>query len=315
MREIIVVGSLNADLVQPVSRLPVPGETILGDDLRVLAGGKGANQACAAGLLLGRATMIGQIGDDQFGPVLLQSLRAAHVDVLCVEQVEGSTGTACILVLPSGENVIVVSPGANRKLSASKVRRDLNACLGERNRGSVVLCQLEVPLEATAASLQTARELGATTILDPAPAQRLAPDVLKTVDYLTPNQTEAGVLLDLDECIVTVGDARRAAIRLLELGSAHVILKLGSSGCVIADANGCTHVPGFLVEVVDTTAAGDTFNGAFAAALAEGLPPLEGVRFANAAAALSVQRFGAQASIPTRVETDKFLSRQTVPFR
>ncbi len=310
MRQIVVVGSLNADLVQRVERIPHPGETVLGGDLQVISGGKGGNQAFAAGQLGGAAYMIGNVGSDQFAPVLLDSLQSANVDTRLVERIGGNSGTACILVLPSGENLIVISPGANGRLTGEQVRVRLQPLLQDASDGALVLCQLEIPLEATVAALQTAREFGATTILDPAPAQPLDRTVLSLVDYLTPNQTEAGTLLGSHAPIETVEEAKAAGEQLLQLGPANVLVKLGSLGCLFASADQCEHVPGFAVEVRDTTAAGDTFNGALAVASSEGLAIADAISFANAAAAISVTRSGAQSSIPNRSETDAFLRTQ-----
>ncbi len=307
MREIVIVGSLNADLVQRVERVPHPGETVLGNDLQVISGGKGGNQAFAAGQLGGATCIVGNVGSDQFAPVLLESLQGARVDTRLVERISGTTGTACILVLPNGENLIVVSPGANGRLTPEQVRLRLEPILADAAEPAIVLCQLEIPLAATAAALETAHKFGATTMLDPAPAQALDRSVLSLVDYLTPNQTEAATLLRSDKSIETVDDAKEAAKQLLELGPAHVLVKLGSLGCVVADADGCEYISGFEVEVHDTTAAGDTFNGALAVALSEGRSVSDAIYFANAAAALSVTRSGAQSSIPNRSETDTFL--------
>jgi ribokinase len=306
LKKIVIAGSLNADLVQPLPRLPKPGETILAGDLQLIPGGKGANQAVAAGRLGGHARMIGELGDDTFAEVLIESLRSANVDHTSVGRSPGSTGTACILVLPDGENLIVVSPAANGRLTIDK----LQARLGEISPETILLCQLEIPMETTAWVLATAHRRGAITILDPAPAQHLHRDLLSTVTYLTPNQTEAALLLNGPE-IITIADATQAARKLLELGpangKANVIVKLGAQGCVIANWHSSTHIPGFAVTPVDTTAAGDTFNAAFAVALAEAMPIPQAARFAHAAAAISVTRFGAQSSIPTRAEVDQFL--------
>lgn len=309
MKKIVVVGSLNADLVQPVSRVPRPGETILGEDLRIVPGGKGGNQAAAAGLLSGAASMIGAIGDDQLAGLLLDSLNASNVDTSGIERVAGASGTACILVLPNGENLIVVSPGANGRLTSDAVRARLSKALGGE---SIVLCQLEVPMATTASTLAMARQAGAVTILDPAPAQPLSSEILSSVTFLTPNQTEAALLLGAAETIETFDEAEDAARELLKLGPSNIILKLGALGCLIANSQSRSRVHGFPVEAVDTTGAGDTFNGAFAAALAEGRGNAAAARFANAAAALSVTKFGAQSSIPTRVQVDTFLAERAV---
>ncbi len=249
---IIVIGSLNADLVQRVVRLPRPGETISGSELSIVPGGKGANQAYAAARLGGTVKMIGQVGHDAFGPTLIGNLAQAGVDTSGIEAATGATGTAVILVLPNGENVIVIAPGANAKLSPEAAARI--------EPGSIILLQLEVPLETVAAALAISRQRGATTLLDPAPAQRLSPSLLSNVDYLTPNQTEAALLLQLDREPTTIEEAKRAAKQLVSLGPANAIVKLGAQGVVIAGQSACIHVPGFPVDAVDATAAGDTFQ-------------------------------------------------------
>lgn len=301
---IVVVGSLNADLVQRIDRLPRPGETLTGSELRIISGGKGANQAYAASLLGGRVSMLGQVGSDAFGPLLITSLERAGVDTANILAIEGATGTAGIFVLPAGENIIILSAGANGTLSPAAIREPLNTLAAD----SLLLVQLEVPLATTEFALRMARERGAITILDPAPAQTLPAKLCALVDYLTPNQTEAALLLGSTEEIESYESAEAAARKLLALGPQNVILKLGALGVVVANSRGCERVPGFPVQAVDTTAAGDTFNAAFAVALGEGKPPLEAARFANAAASISVTRPGAQSSIPQRAEVDQLLS-------
>ncbi len=304
--QIVVVGSLNADLVQSVERLPRPGETISGGDLRIFPGGKGANQACAAGRMGARVAMVGQVGSDTLSSMLLDSLRSAGVDVEHVGIGGESTGAAAILVLPNGENTIVISPGANATLTADVALPRL-AMLGP---GKLLLCQCEVPIETVEQSFLRAKERGARTMLDPAPARPLPASLLAAVDFLTPNETEAAVLSRQERIAVDSSEEwKAAALRLLGLGVGTVVLKLGARGCVVAQGADAQLVPGFEVEAVDTTAAGDTFNGAFATALAEGREPLAAARFANAAAALSVTKHGAQTSIPSRAEVDAFLAR------
>ncbi len=301
---IIIAGSLNADLVQRIERIPRPGETLTGSELTIIPGGKGANQAFAAALLGGVVAMVGQVGSDPFGPTLVNNLQNAHVDTSRVRVTSGATGTAAIFVLPSGENIIILSPGANGSFTP-EIAAPLLDSLGP---ASILLAQLEVPLSTTAASLRLARHRGAITILDPAPAQTLPPDHLALVDFLTPNQSEAALLLKAKQEVDCYESAEQAATELRHRGPANVILKLGPLGVVIATAAGTLRVPSFPVTAVDSTAAGDTFNGAFAVALAERKPLEEAARFANAAAALSVTRQGAQSSIPTRAEVDAFLS-------
>ena len=301
--KIVVAGSLNADLVQRVERLPRPGETLAGGDLQIIAGGKGANQAYAAGKLGGSVKMMGQVGPDSFAQILIGSLQEANVDISDVVCCSTATGTASILVLPNGENTIIISPGANGQFSA-QVAAEL---LDKLEPGSVLLTQLEIPLETTELCLKIARDRKIITILDPAPAQALSRGILALIDYLTPNQTEAALLLGSEREIASYEDAEEAAERLRTLGPATVIVKLGSRGVVAATATGTIRVPGFQVDAIDSTAAGDTFNGAFAVMLAEGHKVTSAVRFANAAAAISVTRSGAQSSIPTRHEVEKFL--------
>jgi len=306
--DIVVIGSANMDLVLPVERLARAGETISGGDLALFPGGKGANQACAVGKLGGRAAMIGFVGNDAFGAKLTASLDRAGVDTSGLGISDRPTGCACIYVLPDGENSIVISPGANATVLPENVLSKLDLL----HEGMYLLSQLEIPIATVTVALARAKAAGATTILDPAPVRALSSELLRNVDFLTPNQSEAAALLgDPDLEIRGFGEALRAAERLLALGPAAAVLKLGSLGCYIAAGKVRAMVPGFEVSAVDTTAAGDIFNGAFAVALAEGADVLEAARFANAAAAISVTRPGAQSSIPSREEVEAFLSRRT----
>lgn len=303
--EIVVIGSLNADLVQNVDRLPKPGETIVGGNLETFSGGKGANQAYAAGRMGSRVSMIGQLGSDGLASLLLESLESAEVNTESVGVSDLPTGAAVILVLPDGENLIVIAPGANAAVTPELAAERLSVL----KAGSYVLSQLEIPIESVETSLAVAKARRATTILDPAPARPLPPELLRNVDFLTPNETETLTLLG--ESGFTMdddSDFELAARKILALGPKAVVLKLGARGCMIATEQGSDRVPGFKVAAVDTTAAGDVFNGAFATALAEGQTVPLAARFANAAAALSVTRPGAQNSVPTRREVDQFLS-------
>ena len=303
--EIIVIGSLNADLVQNVDRLPKAGETIVGGNLETFSGGKGANQAVAAGRMGARVSMIGQLGNDSLASLLSASLKSAGVNAELVGKSDCSTGAAVILVLPDGENVIVISPGANATVTPALATDRLRVL----RAGTFLLSQLEVPIESVQESLAFAKARNATTILDPAPARPLSTDLLRNVDYLTPNETETMTLLG--ETGLSMDDDSEIALaakRLLALGPAAVVLKLGARGCMIASEQGSIRVPGFKVSAVDTTAAGDVFNGAFATALAEGKQVPDAARFANAAAALSVTRPGAQNSVPSRGEVNRYLS-------
>ena len=302
--EIIVIGSLNADLVQNVDRLPKPGETVVGGNLETFSGGKGANQAVAAGRMGARVSMIGQLGNDSLASLLLTSLKSAGASTDLVGRSDCSTGAAVILVLPDGENVIVISPGANATVTPSLATERLSIL----REGSYLLSQLEIPIESVQESLAVAKARSATTILDPAPARPLPAELLQNVDFLTPNETETLTLLGGPSLSMDVdSDVELAAKKILALGPRTVVLKLGARGCMIATEQGSIRVPGFKVSAVDTTAAGDVFNGAFATALAEGQTVQHAANFANAAAAISVTRPGAQNSVPSRLEVNRFL--------
>ncbi|MGH9663761.1 MAG: ribokinase [Bryobacteraceae bacterium] len=305
---VVVIGSLNMDFVVRVEHLPAPGETILGREFRMIPGGKGANQACAAGRLgegRVRTRMAGRVGYDLFADHLKASLSAAGVDVTAVHATRSQpTGVALIWVDRTGQNSIVVAPGANDALAETEVEGMRGAIRGAR----LALFQLETPLETVCAALAVARQEGALTILDPAPARTLSGELLARVDILTPNESEASILLGRRPERITPPDAAQWACALLALGPASVVLKLGEHGCFYSDGVRELHMPGFPVEAVDTTAAGDTFNAALAIALAEDQPLERALQFANAAAAISVTRVGAQASVPARAEVDALLA-------
>jgi ribokinase len=306
---IIVVGSLNMDFVVSVDRLPAPGETTLGRDFQMLPGGKGANQACAAGKLGGdRVTtrMIGRVGYDVFGDHLKASLSAAGVDVNSVHATRSQpTGVALIWVDREGQNSIVVASGANHSLLASEAEAMRPAFRGAR----FVLFQLESPIDTVAAALGLARSEGSRTMLDPAPARSLPVELLASVDILTPNESEASILLGVPPGRLSKEEAPQLARRLRELGPRAIVLKLGDQGCFYLDDAEQIFSPAFAVTARDATAAGDVFNAALAVAMAEDQPIAAALRFANAAAAISVTRVGAQASVPSRAEVDEFLQR------
>jgi ribokinase len=302
---ITVVGSLNMDFVVQVAALPRPGETVIGSGFSTLPGGKGANQACAAGKLGGRARMVGRVGSDVFGQQLIESLAAAGVDTRAVLATEATpTGVALIFVQMGGQNQIVVASGANGRLAPA----DALSALADANEGYLLL-QLESPMETVEKAAGLGRASGVKVILDPAPARPVPDPLLASVDILTPNESEAMVLLDRRDEAVSLQDAPELARALLRRGPRCVILKLGEKGAFLDDGREARHFPGRKVEAVDATAAGDTFNGALAVALAEGRGLPEAIEFANAAAALSVTRLGAQASIPARSEVEALLAR------
>ena len=304
---IVVVGSLNMDFVVRVRELPVPGETVMGTNFQMFPGGKGANQAVAAAKLGGQSVevrMIGRVGYDLFADHLKASLAAAGVDVTAVHATKAqATGVALISVDRAGQNSIVVASGANGELAAADVEAMRPVFRGAR----LALFQLETPLDTVAAALALARQEGLTTILDPAPAQPLPAELLAQVDILTPNESEALGLLGRAAARVSPSQAIEMAEALRRMGPKTVIVKVGDQGCLAHAGAEPAHVAGFTVEVLDTTAAGDTFNAALAVALAEGASMPHALRFANAAAAISVTRAGAQASAPSRREVDAFL--------
>jgi ribokinase len=302
---VVIVGSLNLDFVVQVAQLPRPGETLPGSGFVTLPGGKGANQACAVGLLAQQntAAMIGCVGLDVHGQQLLESLRAAGVNERYVRgTMEAATGVALIVVEASGQNQIVVVPGANNCLRPAEVTEALTA-LG----GSHLLLQLETPIETVTAAALHARALGMTVILDPAPARPLAADLLHQVDILTPNESEALALIGASGNHIPLAEVANIAQRLLALGPQQVILKLGAQGAFLADGERTCHYPARSVTATDTTAAGDCFNGALATGLAEGTSMDGAIAFATIAASISVTRLGAQASLPRRAEVDQML--------
>jgi ribokinase len=293
MSDILVIGSANMDLVAFADRLPKPGETLLGGAFHSFEGGKGGNQAVAAARAGGKVAFLGRIGLDLFGARLRESLQSNGVDTRLLGEVEGASGVA-IIMSGGGNNMIVVAPGANDAVTAAVIDKSAFA------RARFVLAQLETPLEGVIKAAKLAREHGAVFILDPAPARALPPDLLQNVDWLTPNESEACLLLGVKE----LGDPLQAARQLKKLGPRGVVLKLGGDGAVLLEKDQPVLIPARKVTVVDTTAAGDAFNGAFAVALSEGKSPLEAVKFAMAAAAISVTRHGAQPAMASRTEID-----------
>ncbi|AMV12387.1 ribokinase [Geobacillus thermoleovorans] len=288
---ITVIGSLNMDLVTVAARFPNQGETILGEQFLTTPGGKGANQAVAAARLGANVRMIGAVGDDAFGQALIHSLQNEGVSVDYVKPVTyGHTGIASITI-SERDNRIIVVPGANHALTPE----DLDSCESVIAESDVCLLQLEIPLPVVERAVSIAHRHGVRVIVNPAPAQPLPPSVLEQASFLTPNEHERTILFDkMDE----------------EAFADKLIVTEGAKGVRIWQDGQERLIPSFQVPVVDTTGAGDTFNGALAVALAEGKPLDEACRFANAAAALSVTKLGAQAGMPRRQEVESFLSRQ-----
>jgi ribokinase len=303
-KRIIVVGSINLDLVAATQRIPVAGETVAGLTFRTFPGGKGANQAVAAARLGGSVSMIGRVGSDAFGVELRNNLEESNVNTEAVEIVPGSSGIALITTDVRGQNAITVVAGANGELSPAH----LDAYLPLIQSAGIVLTQLEIPVETVEHLATLTADEGIPLVLDPAPARSLPRSLLKRVDWLTPNETETCVLTGQPPGELTGESTEAAANALLDRGSRNVILKLGDRGCYVALSDGTRQqLPAYLVRAVDSTAAGDAFNGAFAVALMNGQEAVESASFASAVAAISVTRHGAQTSMPTSVEADRFL--------
>jgi ribokinase len=301
---ILVVGSSNTDMIVKVPQIPRPGETLLGGEFVTAAGGKGANQAVAAARAGGDVAFIGRVGRDMFGERAVAGLVRDRINVKHVcRDATSPSGVALIFVAQNGENSIAVASGANANLSRADVKR-AEPIFTSRD---VLVMQLEIPTGPVLAAAGLAAKHGVRLILNPAPARPLPDRLLKRVSILTPNETEAESLTGVK--VSTVDSAKKAAVRLLRRGVRTAIITLGARGAIVTNGNGTELVPGFKVKPVDTTAAGDIFNGALAVAFGEGRQLIDAVRFANAAAAISVTRMGAQPSAPTRMEIHRFLAR------
>lgn len=301
MKKIIVIGSSNTDMVVRVDHLPVPGETITGGTFLMNQGGKGANQAIAVKRLGGHLIWVTGIGDDIFGQQSMQAFKEEGIDVSHVHLYVGSmSGVALINVDAHAENSIAVAPGANLLLTPNDIAQSLD----ELADGDYLLMQLEIPLETVRYAAKLAKQKGVKVVLNPAPAAILDSDLLDGLYLITPNKSEAELLTGIK--IVSEETMIQAAEVLMRKGVQNVIITLGSYGCIVATKEQtfrCTAIP---VNAVDTTAAGDTFNGALCVALAEGKNLHKAVEFAAKASAISVTRIGAQSSIPTRLEVDSF---------
>ena len=309
-KPIVVVGSINLDLVVGASRIPQVGETVSGASFHTFFGGKGANQAVAAAKLGYPVSMVGCVGNDAFGDQLREGLSSVGVDTACVKPVDDSSGVALITTGPRGENSIVVVPGANGHLTPAL----LHEAEPLLKSAGMLLAQLEVPLETVEYLAELAHKYGMPLMLDPAPARELPASLLRKVTWITPNETETHELLKRK--VETEEECHTAAENLLSLGPTNVLLKMGSRGALVAQADGNRELAhAFAVQQVDTTAAGDAFNGGFAVGLMKGMQPMESARFAAAVAAISVTRAGAQPSMPTLHEVEEFIAEQSPQAR
>ena len=290
MAKVLVVGSINMDLVVRVPHSPKPGETVLGGDFETFPGGKGANQAVAAARMGGEVTMVGRVGSDNFGDTLIQGLIENNIKTsYVIKDSETPTGIAMIAVAANGENLIVVASGANYKVSEADVAnaRDIMRDM------DLLLIQLECPLETVAAAIDLAKAYDIPVVLNPAPAQLLSQALLASVDVLTPNETELKMLAGVE-------NVNEAIQKVLSWGTKNLVVTLGANGARVVTKDMDRHIPAHEITAVDTTAAGDAFNGALAVAFAEGKSLLEAVDYGMAAGALAATRRGAQPSLPTR---------------
>jgi ribokinase len=300
--KIVVVGSLNMDLIISSPHIPVPGETIIGRGFHTAAGGKGANQAVAAARLGAQVSMVGRVGDDAYGHIQLDGLAADGVDTTFIQvDSEAHTGVALIIVDDAGENSIVVSSGANWQVSVADVDAAEAAIAG----ADMLLLQLETRPEVVERAAELADRHGVPVVLNPAPPRSLSPELLARVTCLIPNESETAFLSGLS--VTGMDSARSAARHLLSKGVDTVVLTLGGQGAFLIAKGQEEHVPAFVVEVVDTTAAGDAFVAGFAVAVASGQSQLEAVRFAAATGALATTKLGAQPSLPTLEEVNRLL--------
>ncbi|MFC1540916.1 ribokinase [Candidatus Latescibacterota bacterium] len=302
MGKIVIIGSSNTDMIIKLSRIPRPGETILGGDFSIAPGGKGANQAVSAARAGGNVTFIARVGDDMFGKQAVEGFNSDNVNTgYIITDTTAPSGVALIFVDKEGENSIAVASGANANLMPS----DITTAKDVIESAVIVLMQLEIPITTVKAAVDIAAESGTKVILNPAPAQPLSDEILRNVSIITPNETEAELLTGVK--VADEQGAEKAADMLLAKGIETVIITLGSRGVYVASQEFRGIIPSFSVKAEDTTAAGDVFNGVLSVALAENMPLKEAVQFSNAAAALSVTKMGAQTSAPYRAGIETFL--------
>jgi ribokinase len=308
-RPIVVVGSINTDLVSVTRRIPSVGETVIGTEFHVHPGGKGANQAVAIARLGYPVQLIGRLGHDDFGSQLRSHLERAGVNLAGVTTSDGTSGVAVIVVSERGENSIVVTPGTNAKVAPQDIQANLDSI---RNAG-IVLAQLEIPLETVDYLATVCARVGVPLILDPAPAADLPPRIFDRIAWLTPNESEATYYAGEAEDPAIGRSPEEIAKELLSKGTHGVVLKMGERGVFLASREiSGTLIPAFQLRAVDTTAAGDAFNGGFATGLMLGKSPVESARFASAVAGISVTRSGAQPSMPSMKEVERFLQGLTI---
>ncbi|MHC1740600.1 MAG: ribokinase [Anaerolineaceae bacterium] len=298
--DIVVIGSLNMDLVVRIDRMPLISETVRGGDLITIPGGKGANQAAAAALLDSTVSMVGRVGNDLYGSLIVNNLQKIGIDTsgVFIDPLV-STGTAMVFVTPRGENCIVISPGANGRVE----KKDINENINKIADAKVLLLQLEIPTPTVLCAIEIAKQFGVLTILNPAPAAKLPKNIYKMIDILVPNEIEASLLTGIE--VHDLGSASKAAQQLISLGIKKVILTLGKKGSLLVTKGNCIHIPAYEVEAVDTTGAGDSFIGGLATSITKGFSLEDAAHYASFVGALTVTRRGAQISFPTSEEVNK----------
>lgn len=303
--EIVVVGSLNMDMVVSLNQRPNPGETVLGNHFFINAGGKGANQAVAARKLGASVAMVGKLGVDLFADQLLAGLEQVGVDCSAIEKLPDQvTGVAFVTLDPDGDNSIVVAPGANLQLTPEDVRRHENLI----KHAKLLMVQLEIPLETVMEAIAIAKRHNVQVLLDPAPVQHLSSEMLRMVDYIVPNKTEITQLTGIQ--VIDQLSAKLAAVELLRKGVSTVFAKLGEKGLVVVNSNNTFIVEPYHVNAVDSTAAGDAFAGAIGAAIVSGKDIWTAAKFASAIGAITVTRKGAQVSMPSLDEAEQFIKQE-----
>ena len=300
MKKIVVIGSINMDLVTICERAPRGGETLLGKKFMQIPGGKGANQAVAIGKMKTLVSMLGKVGKEGMGDILLNSMKNSGVDVSNIEYSDEATGIAKIIVEENGQNRIIVVPGANYDVDNAYIDRHLDII----KNCDIVVTQLEIPMETVKYSLKKAKELGKTTILNPAPANKLDEEIILNSDYIIPNETELELLSG--HVVTDENSVIKAAQTLLDKGVKGLIVTLGSKGCMFISKTEIKSFPAYKVKAIDTTAAGDSFIGGFVNGLASGLSFDEAIDRGTKVAAISVTKIGAQTSIPTLEEVLNF---------
>jgi ribokinase len=305
--KIVVVGSINMDLVVKSSKFPLPGETVIGSDLQTFPGGKGANQAVAASRLGAEVQMVGCVGNDVFGEDLIKNLKINNVKTDFVKKIKNkSSGIAMIIVSENGQNSIVLAPGANKMVNKELVKKAENVI----KNSDALIVQFEIPLDVVFYTIDMAKTFEKKIFLNPAPAQKIPDAILKKIDYIIPNETETTIITGIQ--VKDLNTAKRAVENLINRGSKSVILTLGENGSLVVSEKEMTYLPAYNIKVVDTTAAGDAYVAAFALGILRNLTAKRAAEYANIAGALASTKLGAQSSLPTRKDIEMFLKNRNI---